>query len=434
MEGEIPLLSTSANSLKLAAAELKRNPLRTLLVSQGVLWAVALMVLPAAVLLGSRRNAIDQAREMGTDRIQLEGAPSALPAERPQQEDLQPLRQFLPRASISGLRVEPLAIVSGPPGYLVGGDLQEPRSRNLTLERGRWYRPASENREVVIEAGLVGDLFGSEDPLGQKLILNRRGDGSMTVVGENQNGLSFSVVGVLGETAEESSDLYGIGKNRIFSDLVRNLLKALGMLPSRVPWIEDGRSIHLPRGELPGSHLDWIAISTDPGRIEEISAEVEAFLVERGRRPVLYSNIAWSVLSRSELDSYLLIHDVFFWVTAVLGLLVLANLLLLSGQRRQREVALRRCEGAMRRDIFLQFFWEGILLALVGTVLGTLMGMLIATIRAELDPSALITVDWPWSAIARAGVLVLLGSTVASIGPAWAASGAAPVLLLRRGH
>ncbi|HIN80998.1 MAG TPA: hypothetical protein EYN00_07980 [Planctomycetes bacterium] len=112
---------SSLTSLGLALGELRRHPLRTLLVSQGVLWAVALMVLPAAVLLGSRRAAIGQAREMGTDRIQVEGAPSAGESGRPQEEDLAPLRLLLPDATVSGMRVSRLTLPGAPSAWLVGG-------------------------------------------------------------------------------------------------------------------------------------------------------------------------------------------------------------------------------------------------------------------------------------------------------------------------
>jgi len=425
---------SSLTSLGLALGELRRHPLRTLLVSQGVLWAVALMVLPAAVLLGSRRAAIGQAREMGTDRIQVEGAPSAGESGRPQEEDLAPLRLLLPDATVSGMRVSRLTLPGAPSAWLVGGDRGQVHARNLTLERGRWFDPDAGRAEAVIESGLVGDLFGDSEALASRVTLEKKADGSISLtVGDKPEGTPLEIVGILQQPDDAPSDLFGIARDRLFGDLVRNLLKAFGMMPGRVPWIEDGRSLHLARSEIPGSHLDWMVISTDPAAINETSSEVERFLVARGRTPILYSNAAWSVLAKSELDSYLVLHDVFFWVTAGLGLVVLANLLLLSGQRRRREVALRRCEGATRLDIFLQFLWEGVLLAAFGTILGVVIGMILAQIRAELSPAALVTIDWPWLSILKAAVLVLIGSTIASIGPAWIASGSAPVALLRKG-
>ena len=55
-----------------AMRELIRHPIRTLLICQGILWAMTLMVAPAAILEGSRSAAVDRSGELGTDRIQLE--------------------------------------------------------------------------------------------------------------------------------------------------------------------------------------------------------------------------------------------------------------------------------------------------------------------------------------------------------------------------
>ena len=148
--------------------------------------------------------------------------------------------------------------------------------------------------------------------------------------------------------------------------------------------------------------------------------------------PLLYGNAAWSILSKPELDGYLALHDIFFWLSTGIGLAVLANLLLLSGTNRRREIALRQAEGARRRDIFLQFLAEGLILAIVGIVIGVLAGMGIAWLRVALDPNVILDHDWPWRTIAEGSAILLGGALIASVVPAWRASRHAPVELLRR--
>ena len=111
---------------------------------------------------------------------------------------------------------------------------------------------------------------------------------------------------------------------------------------------------------------------------------------------------------------------------------MLANLLLLAAARRRKEIALRQAEGARRPDIFAQFVWEGLVLAAVGITLGVLLGMLLAKIRVALDPNTLLSTEWPWLSIAKGAAILLVGSLLASVWPAWSASRHAPVELIRR--
>ena len=136
------------------------------------------------------------------------------------------------------------------------------------------------------------------------------------------------------------------------------------------------------------------------------------------------------LVSTPAVDFFFALHDVFFVISAVTGFIVLANLLLLTGRRRRGEVGLRRAEGATRKDIFLQFLFEGVLIGLIGAVLGTLVAMALAVIRAELDPSVLLSVTWPWSTIFESTLIVIAGAAIASAGPAWSVSGVDPAGLL----
>ena len=128
------------------------------------------------------------------------------------------------------------------------------------------------------------------------------------------------------------------------------------------------------------------------------------------------------------------LHDVLFGIYLVVGCLVMTNLLLLSGLKRRREIALRRVEGATRADIFRQFLWEGVLLGVLGLVLGVVAGILLGKLRVWLDPNVVLAVAVPWKETTRISLFLLAGALIASSYPAWRASKHHPMTILRRGR
>jgi len=429
-------------SIRGAAAELGRHPARTLLICQGILWAVALMVAPAALLEGSRAAAIERARELGTDRIQIEVEPGASEILGP--DDLEAIESALdadfPAAVVSGQSMaQRLVNPATGRAYLVGSDVSELAARSLHLNEGRWFVPDSHPPEVVLEQPLADQLATSEvDSLvGEELWIDRGTSrlGRIAIDGEiPEQARRWKVVGIIQSPGEVAVDPLGFGTDHQFSNLVEAALKMLGVAPVSSPWMTAGKSLHVDRSEVGPGAVDWIVVSVDPARINEAKSIVEKALIRRGKSPLLYANAAWSILASPELDGYLVLHDIFFVVTVAIGLLVLINLLLLTGRRRRAEVGLRRAEGATRADIFWQFLWEGVLISLVGAALGMLVGVLIASVRANLDPAAVLTATWPWGTIFKAVLIVVSGAAVACAGPAWAVSDTDPAILLREGR
>ncbi len=422
-----------------AAAELRRHPGRTLLICQGILWAVVLMVAPASILEGSRGAALERSKDLGTDRIQVEVQPgSRLPLEIDDLEalltELQPAHA---EALVSGLSVSRrLTGENGIEGYLVSTDEEELAARSLHLLQGRWLEGSERGDEVVIEQPLADSLLAGKgsELIGETLWVSRPGTtirrfgiGDEIPPGASQ----WRVVGILRSPAEAGVDPLGFGKDHRFSDIVEAALKMLGVAPTSAPWMQQGHSMHVLRDRDQIEALDWIVVTVDPLQINEAKEEVEKILIRRGKVPLVYANAAWSILASPELDGYLVLHDIFFYVTVTIGLLVLINLLLLTGRRRRPEVGLRRAEGATRADIFWQFLWEGILIALVGGILGALTGVMIAELRANLDPAAILTASWPWQTIIESLLLVTGGSAIACAGPAWLVSDVDPASLLR---
>ena len=107
----------------------------------------------------------------------------------------------------------------------------------------------------------------------------------------------------------------------------------------------------------------------------------------------------FTVLSQSELIGALSqitnILTVFLSLIAGISLLVggigIMNIMLVSVRERTREIGLRKAVGAKRADILWQFLIEAMVLAIVGGLLGLILGvagsLIIASFSADLQPT-----------------------------------------------
>jgi putative ABC transport system permease protein len=114
-----------------------------------------------------------------------------------------------------------------------------------------------------------------------------------------------------------------------------------------------------------------------------------------------------------------------------------ANLLLAKGIGRQREIAIRTAIGATRRDVFIQFVTESLVLAIFGGVLGVVVGYamlrgLIAMMpQGTLPSEADLTLNLPVLLVTVAATT--LAGVLFGCAPAWYASRLDPAETLKEG-
>jgi len=167
------------------------------------------------------------------------------------------------------------------------------------------------------------------------------------------------------------------------------------------------------------------------------AAESEIRLALRARRHVAYTANDDFALNTNDnfLQIWANISQTFFAVTIgiasislIVGGIVVMNIMLVSVTERTREIGIRKAAGARRRDILIQFLVESATLAMVGGIIGILLGASIAVSVAYLTPLP-ASIKW-WAVALGLGVSTSVGLFF-GIYPATKAANLDPIVALR---
>ena len=240
--------------------------------------------------------------------------------------------------------------------------------RNAELSAGRFFDIGDQvagSRVAVIGPLVVDELFPENAlPIDEQI---RIGGVAFRVVGtlESRGGSAF---------ANEDNVIYiplSTAQTRVF--------------PSRGS-----------RGDFQISVIYAQAVSED--RTSEAAEQIESIL--RQRHEILPGDDDdFTVISQAEIvasaGDVLGVITIFLGAIAAISLLVggigIMNIMLVSVTERTREIGLRKAVGARKRDIRNQFLIESVVLAVVGGVIGVILGLLgtlaIGQLAPDLNPT-----------------------------------------------
>ena len=267
-----------------------------------------------------------------------------------------------------------------------------------TLARGRYFtEPEDRHAAPVCLLGdrLVTELFGGVDPIGHAV---RAGNEEFTVIG------IFEPIGsVLGQD-QDTFIVIPLG----------TYLRVRG-----------------PRNSLT---LEIKATGSQQ-LFQQAQDEVRMILrarrhITEGREEDFYIGTAesyislWQKISSAFFAVFVMVSS----ISAVVGGIVIMNVMLVSVTERTKEIGVRRAVGATQNDILMQFLTESIMQCIVGGLIGVFMGFLCALAIRSLTslPAAVQT----WVAILG----VILSSIIGvffGIYPARKAAKLDPVTALR---
>lgn len=182
------------------------------------------------------------------------------------------------------------------------------------------------------------------------------------------------------------------------------------------------------------SEVSYIIVKLrDADRAPQLAAHLEDLLQHRSR--------SWQERERGNLEIFKAIR--YSAAITVSTIIVLAgfgifNILTLMVLEKVREIAILRSMGYRRSDISAIFLWQGLLVAVIGSTVGCILGALLTwgVSRIPVRVRGFFATDhflvyWSWHHYVAAIGIAFVGVFIASYFPARRAAQLAPVSILR---
>lgn len=351
------------DTLALAVDALRAHRLRSALTILGLMMGVGTLITVVTIVQGANVYVETKIANLGSDVFQLSRMPFAVTdfevirkAQRYKRiywEDYAAVRDLCADCTITGAtgRMTTKAQyrdLEVPDVTLTGHTPSMERIDSSTVESGRYFTEVENNlgrRVCLIGYTLKDRLFPGQDPLGRVIKLA---------------GQEFTVIGLYernGAVLGQDADNFAVIPLNAFLDI---------------------------RGRRASLTIN-VKVPGDPARFER--AMDQARLILRARRHIgpnqeedffvgtkdSYIKL-WNQISGAFFAVFILVSS----ISAVVGGIVIMNVMLVSVTQRTSEIGVRRAVGASAGDILRQFLTESVLQCLVGGLFGIGLGFLCA--------------------------------------------------------
>ena len=351
------------NAVVLALREIRRNLMRSFLTILGIVIGVAAVITMVTIGEGATAQVRQQIANMGSNLLMISPGkrlgPGQSSATVPFKEDdgAAILRDVTSIAAVAPVSSAGLKAVFGNENWsttVTGTETQYFDVTNRTIASGRKFSE-SEMRSgaavCVIGSTVAKELFGSQDPLGQKIRLEK---------------LSCDVIGILKEkgqsTMVDQDDVVVIPLRTFQRRVSGNLDVAMFQVT-----VKEGAST------------------------EKARTDIRALLREH-RHLSASDDDNFNVMDTKEISSMLtgttkLLTALLSAVAAVsllVGGIGIMNIMLVSVTERTREIGIRLAIGALEREVLVQFLVESAALSCFGGILGIALALAASVWGASL--------------------------------------------------
>ncbi|MBK3331884.1 FtsX-like permease family protein [Persephonella atlantica] len=398
------------NFLKQSFVAVKAYKLRTFFSVLGIAFGVASLTVIVASVQGSYYRAYEIIDVFGPESILIFSGSREERGIRQRKktltmDDIQYLKKNIPQIKL----IMPVLYVDDAQVYyrgnivttkVYGVSTQFEEAWNWYLIEGRLFNKdelRQKKNVCVIGIYIKKELFGSEDPIGKMVVVNK---------------LPCKVLGVLSKRGTTPT-----GRN-----LDDRILMPYTTVMSKIN--HDFR------------YVNSIRIRFEKGSDVETLVEYVRYLLREKHK--LYSDQPddFFILSPKEIIRFLVNLTgtlvLFLGLSSVISLtvggFVLANLFLLSVNERKKEIGIRRAVGGKKRDILLQFLMEGWIVSVVGAALGFILAVVGANILTHI---AQFPIKFSPVAFFMAVLVSLIVGTVSVLNPALKAARLNPIEAIR---
>lgn len=396
---------------------LNQQRLRSFLTIFGIMWGTATLILLLAFGMGFRDQTVLNMRGMGDQLAIMFGGQTTKPFEgygigravRYREVDARVLKTQIPDIDVATPEYNRSLVVSNGEkrrNSSVGGvyPIYQDLRNVYEVSGGRWLndRDLEERRRVIFLGNkLAENIFGEEDPVGQRVMVSNT---------------PFTVIGVMQEKIQNSS-YNQRDEDRAFipastfsammgTDIVNNIL-------------------YTPK---------------DPALAESIQDQVYEVMGKKHRFDpadkdaisIWDTNEFWSFINVMFLGINGFLGLIGFFTLAVGGIGV-ANIMFVVVQERMKEIGVRRATGARRHHIMIQFFLETFMIVGIGASAGYLIGWVLVELMQDIPIKEFVGTPYfsPQVGLIAFAVLGFVGLASGFL-PAWRASRLDVVECLRK--
>ena len=412
------------NSFVIAVRSLSANKLRSSLTMLGIIIGVGAVITLMSVGRGAQASITSAFEQMGTNVLYvmssspevggLAGMSPVFVTPTLTLDDAEALEDIPSVVAIAPVNENFAEVTAGGESKVAiihGGTPEYQEVYNYSLASGQFIAErnvASRDRVAVLGDEVAEELFGSDDPIGERV---------------KMKGQRFTVIGVL---EAKGGAMMGVSMDNIVVTPITTFQTRL--FTQRTASGEDAvQSISLK--------------VASPEAIDEVREEIEPVLRKRHRLSADEKN-DFSIVSQEQIldlvGQVTGVFTIFLGAIAGISLLVggigIMNIMLVSVTERTREIGIRKAVGAKRRDILLQFLLESAMLSFAGGGIGITGGWLLSRLisRINIGGMTIQAVVSPDIVILAISVSVFIG-LVSGIYPAMRAARLNPIDALHYG-